>query len=266
MNFTFAVTPSATVKRSSAVSRYLEDVATLERRVIVGRDELRAKSDTFTDEYLAQRYSAFNASSLATLQQQAGSAGRALASAYRSIVATRNAAVEADAGSWDHGRLATLRLELEARFSVPAEPFSNVTLADRHMDAMSEALAAQDRHAMRELHRVVTAATDWADPKVPTGEVRAMLDELADAIAVPEARDAAEQLEALAMDTRAVAAAMYAAESDLTDGLWRDGRSRGTGVFVPLDPSPVGELLGDVARVDGEAPNAFQSLAAIVKD
>jgi hypothetical protein len=255
--------PSATVTRSSAASRYLEDVAAIERRVIVGRDDLRAKESTFTEEYLAQKYSALSASALASLQASAGSAGRAIASAYRSIVDARDAAVNADEASWDHARLSTIRMELEAKFSVPSQPFAYDTLADRHMEAMREALAAGDRHMIRELHRVVTVGTDWNDPKVPTGDVRALLEKLADAIAVPEQRDAAEQLEALAIDTRAVADAMYAAESDLTDGLWRDGRSRGTGIFVPLEPSPVATLLGDVPRVEGAAPSAFDALAEL---
>jgi hypothetical protein len=263
MFFNVTTAPSSTVQRASAASRYIEDAATLEARLAIGRDELRAKSDMFTEEYLSEKLKALDATMLASIQQHAAVAGRAIASAYRSIVDARDAAVNADEASWDHARLSTIRMELEAKFSVPSQPFAYDTLADRHMEAMRGALAAGDRHMIRELHRVVTVGTDWNGSQVP--EVRELLEQLADAIAVPEQRDAAEQLMALAVDTRTAARRFYALESDVTDGLWRDGRSRGTGIFVKLDPSPVATLLGDVPRLEGAAPSPFNALAELAK-
>lgn len=254
-----APAPSATYARTSAVSASLRDLDSLADRIAAGRDALRAKEGVFTDETIAEKLVAFSASQVSVLHAQAGSAGRVIASAYRSIVDAGRAAVEADAASWDHGRLATMRLELEARFSVPPEPFSHRSLADEHLDAMREALASQDRHLLRELHRVVTVNTDWQATSVP--QVREMLGKVADAIAVPEQRESVEQLEALAADVRKLAGSMYQLESDLSAGEWRNGRSLGTGVFVALEPSPVAVRLGDVVRVEGAAPNAFQSLA-----
>ena len=265
MTFT-APAPIATVTRTSAASRYREEADQLAARIATDRDEIRARSDRYTDEYMSAKWDAMTAGHVTQLHAVAGNAGRAIAAAYDRLVQQRREAVEQAEASWDNNRLATIARSLAAQFAVPAAPFSYTTLAARHMDAARAALAAGDRHTIAELSRYIAVNTDWNDPALPAAELRELLDDMAAAIAPVGVLDLDEQLEALAVDVHAAAGALYGIENDVSEGAYRNGRTRGNGLFVALDPSPVADRLGDVPRVADVAPNAFQALRILLDD